>query len=168
MQSLGTMAGGLVNKKLVRRRIMFGIKRKSKEGDPRVTAALDALEIHYEVDKDGDFRFGYNLGEGRSQMRFIRSDTYEFAGVEIREVFSVALRSMGPFDARTCGILLEQYSQVKIGSWAVVKDAEDSHLAMFVAKIAADLDGESLLGVIGAVMKTADDMEHRLAGRDDF
>jgi hypothetical protein len=147
---------------------MFGIKPKSQEGDPRVAKALDALDIKYDIDKDGDFRFGFELEGERTQLCFIRSRTYEFAKIEMRELFSVALKSMGPFDARTCGILLEQNSQVKIGSWEVQRDTNDNHLAIFTAKIAADLEGEALLGAIYAVVKTADDMEQRLAGRDDF
>ena len=147
---------------------MFGAKNNLRDGDPRVAKALDELEINYQIDGDGDYRFGFDLGDDRSQIGFIRSATYDFAGVEIREVFSVGLRSFGPFDARTCNLLLVQNSQVKVGAWAVVRDAEDNHLAIFTAKIAADLAGEELLGIIAAVLKTADAMEQRLAGRDDF
>jgi len=50
----------------------------------------------------------------------------------------------------------------------VGKDAEDNHFAIFSARVAADLQGEELLAIIAAVLKTADDMEQRLGGRDDF
>jgi hypothetical protein len=41
-------------------------------------------------------------------------------------------------------------------------------LAIYTVKIAADLDGKELVGAIFAVLNTADDMEKRLSGRDDF
>lgn len=147
---------------------MFGVKSRQQEGDPRIAQALRELEIKFEVGDDGDYAFGFDLGDGRSQMGFIRSGTYEFCGIELREILSAGLRSMGPFDARTCNLLLRQNSDVKVGSWSVVKDDEDNHLAIFSAKVSADLSGEALLGVIVGVLKTADEMEARLAGRDDF
>jgi len=147
---------------------MFGFRSQQTEGDPRVAKALQELGIKYQVSQDGDYRFGFDLGNGRTQLGFIKSKTYEFCGIEIREIFSEGLRSMGPFDARTCNILLQQNAQLKVGAWEVGKDAEDNHFAIFSARVAADLQGEELLAIIAAVLKTADDMEQRLGGRDDF
>ena len=147
---------------------MFGITKKHQEGDPRVAEALDALGIKYEIDAEGDYKFGFNLDEGRSQLGFIRSRTFEFAGVELREVYSAGLQSFGPFDARTANLLLAQNANVKIGAWEVGHNQDDQHFAVFTAKIAADLEGAALLAVIHAVLTTADQMEQRLAGRDDF
>jgi hypothetical protein len=147
---------------------MFGVKNQTKDGDSRVAKAFKELNIEYQLDDDGDYRFGFDLGEGRSQMGFIRSETFEFAGVEMREIFSVGLKSFGPFDARTSNFLLEQNTRMKVGAWSTVRDAEDNHLALFGAKIAADMKGELLVGVILAVLTAADEMEHRLSGRDDF
>ncbi len=147
---------------------MFGTTKKNQEGDPRVAKALDDLDIRYEIDPQGDYKFGFNLGDDRSQMGFIRSRTFEFAGVELREVYSAGLQSFGPFDARTANLLLAQNADVKIGAWEVGHNKEDQHFAVFSATIAADLDGEALLEVIHGVVMTADQMEQRLAGRDDF
>lgn len=153
---------------LLAQKIMFGIKRKDKDGDPRVARALDALDIKYRIDSDGDFQFGFELEDGRTQQGFIRSQTYEFMGLELREIFSVGLSSRGSFDARTANILLHENEKVKLGAWSVTSDREDNHLAIFTAKIAADLDGDELIGAILVVVNTADDMENRLSGRDDF
>lgn len=147
---------------------MFGIREHSSQGDPRVTQALEALNIKFEFDEEGDYRLGTLLPDGRTQIGFIRARTFEFAGVEMREVFSVGLRSFGPFDPRTCNILLQENSSLKIGAWAVVSNTDDVHLAIFSVKVAADLAGPTLGAVIAVVLKTADDMEQRLAGRDDF
>ncbi len=148
---------------------MFGITKKQEpSADPRVAAALQAAEVKYQIDNDGDFRVGFELESGRSQSCIIRSATYEFLGVEIREISSAGLVSQGPFDARTANILLQQNEQVKLGAWGVISDNEDTHAALFTAKISADLPPAELLGVIMAVLTTADEMEARLSGRDDF
>lgn len=147
---------------------MIGIKSQHNEGDPRVAKALDDLEINYEIDRDGDYKFIFELKNGRSQVGFIKSETEEFVGMEMREVFSIGLRSFGPFDARTANFLLEFNQTLKIGAWSLIRDAEDHHLAVFSTKIAADLDGKLLIGVIYAILTTADEIEERLSGRDDF
>lgn len=147
---------------------MFGIIKKQPTPDNRVQSALEELEVRYQVDNDGDFRLGYEFESGRSQSCIIRSATYEFLGVEIREISSVGLVSQGPFDARTANVLLQQNEQVKLGAWGVISNDEDTHAAFFTAKISADLPPQELLGVILTVLTTADEMEARLSGRDDF
>lgn len=147
---------------------MIGVQKNNRDGDPRVADALEKLDVKYSIDSDGDFRFGFNLPGGRSQLGFIRSSTYEFAGVEMREVFSVGLKSFGPFDARTANFLLDINSKVKVGAWSTLRDSEDEHVAIFRASISADLSPDLLMGVIVAVLTTADEIEERLSGRDDF
>lgn len=148
---------------------MFGTTNKQQTvSDSRVGTALESLEVKYEIDDDGEFRVSFELESGRSQTAIIRSQTYEFLGVEIREVFSAALLSQGPFDARTANILLRQNEEVKLGAWGVYCNQEDVHAAVFTAKVAADLPPPELLGVLMAVLNTADEMEARLSGRDDF
>ncbi len=147
---------------------MFGIQQKSPQADPRVTNALDELGVEYEVDEDGDIVVGTQTSDVRKQVAFIRSSTYEFAGVELREIFSVGLKSFGPFDARTTNLLLAQNAKVNIGAWAVIRNDDDDHLALFTTRVAADLRGEALRAAIGATLHTADEIEQRLSGRDDF
>ena len=147
---------------------MFGTENHPRDGDPRVAKALDDLGIIYDIDGDGHYRFGFHVGNNRSQIGLIQSATYDFAGIETRDVFSVGLRSSGPFDARTSNLLLLQNSQLGVGSWAVIRDARDNHIAIFRAKIAADLQGKELHGILAVVLRTADAMEQRLVGSDDF
>lgn len=148
---------------------MFGIsKNEQPTFDPRVQDVLDRLEIRYRIDEDGDFNVAFELESGRSQSAIIRSQTYEFLGVEIREISSAGLVSQGPFDARTANLLLAQNEQLKIGAWGVVANSEDLHGALFTVKVAVDLPAEEFLGVLQVVLHTADTMEARLSGRDDF
>lgn len=148
---------------------MFGTTNKQQTvSDSRVGTALESLELKYQIDDDGDFRVSFELESGRSQSCIIRSATYEFLGLEIREISSIGLISQGPFDARTANVLLQQNEQLKLGAWGVISNNEDVHGAMFTAKISADLPPPELLGVLMAVLNTADEMEARLSGRDDF
>jgi len=148
---------------------MFGITQKKQSGaDPRIAAALEAAEVKYQTDDDGDYRVGFELENGRSQTAIIRSRTFEFLGVEIREVTSAGLLSNGPFDSCTANLLLQQNEDVKLGAWGVLKNDEDTHAAVFTAKVSADLPPAELAGVIMAVLTVADEMEARLSGRDDF
>lgn len=147
---------------------MFGITKNKPSADPRVQQTLDELELRYQINEAGDYQIGFDLEEGRSQTGFIRSHTYEFLGMEIREIASAALLSQGPFDARTANILLQQNDQLKIGAWGVATDAEETHAAVFTVKISAELPAQEFLGVLMTVLNTADQMEARLSGRDDF
>jgi hypothetical protein len=139
-----------------------------KEGDPRVAAALQALDINFKIDEDGDYEFGFQVSETRTQLGFIRSKTYDFGGMERRDVLSIGLKSFGPFDPRTMNLLLEQNAKVQVGAWCTIRDADDNHLAIFKAGISADLEGELLLDIVSMVLLSADYVEERLSGRDDF
>lgn len=144
---------------------MFGAKPKDE--DPRVRSALEDLSLKFTVDDDGDFRFIFGLENGRSQVGFIRSRTYEFAGVELREIFSPALIVEGDFDQRTANGLLQANANVKVGAWEVQR-TQTRAAAVFCAKVSADLRGRELLAVIIGVLTTADDMEKRYGAGDAF
>jgi hypothetical protein len=140
----------------------------TKEGDPRVKVLLDELELKYEVDSDGDFKVGFELDDGRSQVAFIRSETSELGKFEIREVFSVAFISDGPLDAGTANALLIYNAHVKLGSWRILRQQDDSCVAAFAAQIAANTDAKSLYTTLGAVINIADEVEKKLTGEDKF
>jgi hypothetical protein len=147
---------------------MFGRRRKEASLDARVQHHLESLDIKYEVDEDGDYRVGFRLKNERTQIGYVRCRTVDFAGMEIMEIFSIALHSFGPFDARTTNILLQESEKVKVGGWGVVQDADDNHLAVFTAKVPTTLTSDEFFAVLFAVVQTADRMEERLSGRDDF
>ncbi|MBF2048670.1 MAG: hypothetical protein IGS54_15150 [Elainella sp. C42_A2020_010] len=143
---------------------MFGLK----ETDPRVGRALSQLEVRYEITSNGDYKVIFDLGNGRSQVGFITSRTFEFAESELRKVYSIGLRSFGPFNVNVANALLEYNEQLKIGAWGVVKDAQDNYLAILTAKVAANLSGQDLMSVIAAVLKSADEVERELGIGDVF
>ena len=95
---------------------MFGGMR----GDPRVKKMLDALELRYSVDNDGDFKVMVEFEDGRSQVAFIDSQTQLLGDFEIREVWSVAYVSEGYLDIDTANTLLMKNYELKIGSWRLI------------------------------------------------
>lgn len=139
----------------------------AKQGDPRVQRLLDHLGIKYRVDDDGDFRVTYELDHGRSQLGFIISDTYRLADIEIREIQSYALRSEGPFDARTANRLLRENAKMKLGAWETSESKEGIFRARFVAKVAANTDADTLSTMLRVVLRCADQIEAELVGTDD-
>lgn len=138
-----------------------------KEGDARVQKLLDQAELKSTIDNDGDYRLHNDVGDGRSQLIWILSNTSELRDLEIREVWSIAHKSKTPFDADVANQLLAENCQTKIGAWQMRKMGED-FVAVFSAQIAADTDFESLVTVIDAVATTADNMEQELSTGDDW
>ena len=138
--------------------------------DPRVTAALDELDIRYQyLPGSQQFEANYSLDSGRSQTVYIASQTHWFMGVELRQIFSTALISEGLFEPRTANLLLRENFDLIHGSWSVLHDPdENEHFANFSLTAFASLHAVQLLPLIECVAKTADDMEHRLSGLDEF
>ncbi len=138
-----------------------------KAGDPRVEKILKEADLKYTVDGDGDFRLINDVGDGRTQLALILSNTSELGTLEIRQIWSIAYGSKTPFSARVANRLLEQNSRVKLGAWQV-RTMGDDYVAVFSAQIAADTDRLSLLSALHAVTTTADEIEKELTGKDDY
>lgn len=138
-----------------------------KVGDPRVERLLQEAEMKYSIDNDGDFKLANDVGNGRTQLVWILSNTSELGTLEIRQIWSIAYSSETPFSAKIANRLLEQNSKVKLGAWQVRK-MSDNYVAVFSAQIAADTDQLSLLLALHAVTTTADEIEKELTGKDDY
>jgi len=140
----------------------------TKQSDPRVGRVLDELEYGYEIDKDGDFKLQFDLGEGRSQVGFINSNTQSFGDIEIREVYSVGCIVGGPPDAQLLSSLLQHNGVVKLGAWRISELQNGDVAIIFAAHIAADTDARTLGAIIELVLKTADEFEKNVFGTDKF
>jgi hypothetical protein len=140
----------------------------AKQGDSRVQALLNELEMKYDIDSDGDFRVGFQLEDGRTQLAFIRSETTQFGKFDIREIFAVAHISEGPLDAELANALLIYNAHIKLGSWRVQRQDDDKCVVAFAVQIAADTDAKSLHTALSLVIDTADDIERKLDEEDKF
>ncbi len=155
------MGGSLVSQ------TAFGQVGAKPMADQRVEKLLQAAELKYRIDEDGDFVLGNRIDEQRTQLAWILSRTSQLGTMEIRQIWSIAYRSAEPIPPKIAARLLEQNGQVKLGAWQIRKMGEN-YVAVFAAQIAADTDTKTLLLALHAVTTTADEMEKELTGKDDF
>jgi len=134
---------------------------KKVKADERVRKILDARDIKYDVDKDGDFKVVFETDGDRSQLAFIKSDTNEYGNFEIREIWSPAYKS-DRFSTQVAIKLLEDSQLKKLGHWE-----KHGSYGVFVVRIAADADSDSLWNALKAALRAADAMEEELTGDDD-
>ena len=140
----------------------------AKQGDSRVQALLHELDLKYDIDGDGDFRVAFELENGRTQLAFIRSETSQFEKFDIREIFSVAHISEGALDRDLANALLIYNAHVKLGSWRVERQENNTCIVAFAVQIAANTDAKSLYTALRLVIDTADDIERKLDEEDKF
>jgi hypothetical protein len=135
----------------------------SPEYDERVRKILKAEDVQYTVDSDGDFKVIYDMGDDRTQMAFIRSTTETYQNMEIREIWSFGYESENDvFPAAIATKLLEDTFIKKLGAWA-----KAGNRALFVVKLSANADAETLLNALQMALESADEMEEQLTGDTD-
>ena len=144
----------------------WGIGQPSAAADLRVKAALTELGLSFEVDDDCDFRVRFVFPTGRKQECTVESRTWEEDGLEIREAYSVALRSEGPLDTRTATQLLLLNGEMPDGCWTGVREPRsDIHLAILRTHIPAFWNRDKLLFTLDMIARGADAVEERFSGR---
>lgn len=135
--------------------------------DERIKAALERLDIDFEVDSDGDFRIIIPTDDdgNRTQLVFVNSTTEKIDDkLEIREIWAVGYRnddSVPPALVKKAAKLSRDYI---IGAWEV---SGENRLAL-VAKVPAVLEDDILRITIGAVGYKADAFEKDTLGTDDL
>ncbi|MFP4364078.1 MAG: hypothetical protein ACLFR1_09435 [Spirochaetia bacterium] len=135
--------------------------------DERMQQQLDSMEFSYEIDQNNDFRFLWQLEDERTQLLWISSSTYEYMGMEIREVWSPAIVFDGPVPEDVANrVLQDSYNQI-IGSWYSRTNEEGASMLIFAAKIPAEASNEYLGATVSAVIHAADAMEAALTDGED-
>jgi hypothetical protein len=135
--------------------------------DMRVKRVLDQTDLKYTIDKDGDFRFVFDLPGDRVQVVFINSKTEKYGNFEIREIWSAGYQSDSPFSAAIANRMLVNNFETKLGAWQTAR-LNGKNVAVFTAKVDASLNATQLEVVLTAVRRIADEMEKEITGRDDF
>lgn len=136
--------------------------------DVRVRLALEQASLKYTTDEDGDFGLLFQVSEKRTQKVFVNSRTEHYEQFEIREVWAAAYTANGSFSSMIANKLLADNELKKIGAWQTKQMRGGEYVAVFTAKIAAEMDGDRLRTVIEAIAGAADAMEEKLTGKDDF
>lgn len=138
-------------------------------GDPRVRSLLDQLQFEYTVTSSGAFKLvlpADSNGE-RTQLVMINSKTETLGKFEIREVWAPAYQSDGPLPRDVANKLLINSFDQKLGAWQTMQ-VEDSYLAVYAIKLAANADLDALRTSILICMRTADRLESELTNADKY
>lgn len=135
-----------------------------RSADPVIARQLDSLKYQYQVDDDGDYKLTFDLDNGRTQLAFVISAVEKFGNFQVREVWAPAYRAVnGEFPEAVANRLLDDSNASKLGGW--VKQGD---MAVFVVKLAADATAGQLDDAIDFVLRSADQMEQELTGKDEF
>lgn len=136
--------------------------------DPRVKKLLDELHLKYEISPNGNYRLINDVGNDRTQLVIIDSETNTYDGMEIREIWSTGFESSGPLSAQVANALLDDTMSNKLALWATYTKNDGKHSAILVARISANANARTLRTAIEAVNQ-ADKMELKLTnGADEF
>ncbi len=134
--------------------------------DPIAQRALDNAKIRYEIDKDNDFYVVYDLGS-RKQRVWLRSTTFDYGSLKIREVFSFGYKAPGKADTLPPAVanrLLENNNQVKLGAWV-----RSGGTALFMTKISATATSKEVSDALELTATVADQLEKEFTGdKDEF
>ena len=132
--------------------------------DPALARQLDAMQIKYTVDEDGDYQMTFELEDGRTQLVFARSPVESYGSNRVREIWSPGYQSQtDAFPAAVANDLLERSNGLKLGSWV-----KQDRVAMLVTKISADASADQLDEAIDLTAVAADAVELDLTGKDDL
>ncbi len=132
--------------------------------DASVAQKLDAKDTPYTVDDDGDYRIHVNVGEGRSQLVWVRSRVHTTDFQRVREIWTYGFRSEERrIPVHVANRLLSENFDLIIGAWA-----RDGGNAILVMKIDADADAEILNEAIDLAASVGDRMEQKLVTGDDL
>lgn len=136
-------------------------------GDARVKRLLDQLNYNYEITTNGSFKLVFDVGDGRSQVAMIDSATHTYNSIEIREIWSIALRVPGQVDQATANELLCANNSVKLGAWRIIFEEGLSYVA-FAVHVPAETQISFLSEMLSLVVNQADAFEKAYLGTDEF
>lgn len=140
---------------------------QSAEADKRVKTALDAENLPYEVDQDGDFKVTLSFPDDndRTQLIVVQSQTFSFQQTEFREIFSAAMKidDAGKLNLELARRLLGESSESKLGFWGIEGD-----IVWSIARIPANAPASTLHEAISFVAIRADDLEKEREGGDEL
>lgn len=139
----------------------------SEVTDIRVQQALDALDLNYEIEEDGQYKIGVQFEDYRTQIAWIDSDTTTLGSMEIREILSPAYLIDGIIPPDITNHLLQDNAQKKLGAWQVYQDHEQA-IVVFTVQIDANGSADELETSLYAVLDSADQMEQELTSDDRF
>ena len=117
------------------------------------------------MDSDGDYKLTFDVGEGRSQIVWIRSATEKYGSLKVREIWSPGYKFSGTqLPVAVANRLLEHSHGLILGGWTKQKQ-----FAMLAVKIPVSATPKQLRDAAEAAADAADEIEQELTpGKDDL
>ncbi len=132
--------------------------------DTTVEAKLEAKGTPYVVDDDGDYRIEVSLDGDRTQMVWVRSVIYETRSMRVRELWTYGMRSnTDRMSGKVANLLLARNPELIVGSWSRINGN-----ALYILRIDADANADTLDNAIDIAAWEGDDMERKLVKGDDL
>lgn len=141
----------------------------AEQEDARVRATLEKAGVQFTVTDDKTFKVTVKLKDGRTQVVLIDSETSKIKGttMEFREIYALAYKVKGKLPAEISNKMMQQSHDKKIGAWEVIY-GDNTSLAIFTAKVDAELNETNLVKIINSVGLVADTMEQEVTGKDEY
>jgi hypothetical protein len=134
-----------------------------------IKAALDQLQLIYEETKAGNFKLIFDISDGRTQVVIIQTNTRDYKGLRIRDIWAPAMNSTGPLTAEVGNRLLMDSEFRELGAWEVIPGEEgEEDTVAFTVKVAADATPALIHAALLQAVNTADELERELTGADEF
>ena len=125
---------------------------------------LDQTGLKYEMDKDGDYKILFNVGDTkRTQLVYVSGDTQTIGGLVIREFFAPAAKVSVAVDGAKALELLAESHRKKVGSWEIHGDGLN-----YTAKVSDSISAKDARSLLETIVNIADEAEAKLTGKDDY
>ena len=141
----------------------------SLASDPRIDAALKALGYSYDVADNGAYVVAFDVVDSdgaaaRVQLVYVRPETTDFGGFEVRELYSIAvtLPADAASQARLARRLLEENPTTAFGAWGI-----EGEYVLLTAALPSDASAQALDRAMGLIAGSADALEMEVAGGAD-
>lgn len=134
-----------------------------------IEAKVKATGLTYKTDSDGDFRLGFNMGEGRSQLVFVKGHTTTYKNAEFVEVFAIAVMSESrPVNRGQMRKLLSGEKH-NLGHWCLQKPSSPGRkwILYYSIHLPVSASADEFEAAIRECASVADDKENDLVGTDD-
>ena len=133
------------------------------EPDRALQKLLDKGKVKYTLDEAGTFKVTYDVGNGRTQLVYVRSTTASFGTLKFRDVLSIGHAiPEADLPADLARRMLRDSAETKLGGWTL----QGRHL-VYMSKVPADSDLRRLLDALSFTATVADRVEKELSGDVD-
>lgn len=143
---------------------------KSDKFDKRVKNALDELDYKYEITDKGNFKLVLKIDDTRTQLVVIRSSTYDYDNIEVREIYAPAAKGKdkSSFSQKVLFGFLQDNAVFKMGGWQMDGSDDEGYLLNFGLRADAETSSKILKKLLTLAATQADKMEKIISGDDKY